>query len=196
MKKIPFRIIIYILKFHALELNIDKISHRITDYKFKVDKLFGYFKLDKWRKIFKLYEYLSFVELSNYIYASIFVSIKFKPSIIGCIINDINYQYNYSVVISQLFFNTVMEISSLKWIYVLPKYRTVILISPQHIYIESNIVKLKLMCFAGDINIKNYPKLKYIYVNCISDKHEVCLIGFKDWKGILKTDTPKWVYII
>ena len=53
-KKLPFRVIIYLLEFHALDIPKNNIS--IDDIK---DDLFGYFKLDKFRKIFNLYKTIS-----------------------------------------------------------------------------------------------------------------------------------------
>ena len=57
-KKLPFRVIIYLLEFHALDINIQQmcIIKDITEKTFKIKDLFGYFKLDRFRKVFNLYK--------------------------------------------------------------------------------------------------------------------------------------------
>ena len=209
MKRIPFRIIIYILEFHALDLN-SKYSRNKPEYiclmndqiptinncKFKINKLFGYFKLDKFRKIFKLYNYLSYDILNDDIEASIFVSIKFQPSFIGCMMYYMSSIYGYGKSVSQRLFDTMTNTPSLKWMYVLNTNYSMIWHTGKRLSKkQSNIIKLKLMRYDDNINIINYPKLKYLYVNCLSDEDKVNLIGFKNWKGILKTDTPKYINI-
>ena len=228
MIKLPFRVIIYILKFHALEINIkhkeEEIDYyKLNDRKFKISELFGYFKLDKWRKIFKLYEYLSFTKLYDYLIKSLnFVSIKTKPIIVGCILckNDIKH-----ILIgcnAQVLFYYVTSIKSLKWFHILFIINQRIpditrrrrILGEEHYYVEgfinkgedlgpSNITDLKLMCYSGNINIIDYPKLKNIYINTPpnyiinADLYApyVNLIGFKKWKGTIKTDTSDKVYI-
>ena len=211
MSKIPFRVIIYILKFHALELNIKDISDpvpyfQISDYKFKISDLFGYFKLDKWKKSFKLFEHLSFDKRYSYLIRSLnFVSIKNKPIIDGCILyqhelwkdeEDINFGCDYVKL-----FNYICNMTSLKWLHIMDLDLSVHIIRKNR-YMKikpSNIISLKLMYVVCTIDIINFPKLENIYVNCHkpsdSDDTFVNLIGFKNWKGVLKTDTPDKVYI-
>ena len=196
MDKLSSGIIIHILKFHALELYIKDENYisdkfKISDRKFKISELFGYFKSDKCKKNTKLYDYLVFDNIkddSNK--GSIFISINSKyPEIIGCISPEYGMEYEYWYCMKHLY-NYMTDISSLKWMYLL--YSPIIYTMKRKLN-PSNITRLKIISYNGDIYFNDYPKLKYIYINCL-DKY-VNLIGFKNWKGILLTDTPNKIYI-
>ena len=114
MSKIPFRVIIYILKFFSLEIknlwistHVNEIVRFDTETKkggFKIKYIFGYFKLDKFRKIFKLYNYLNINDDNNDYNATYIISIKNKPFITGYVIKKhVNrYQNADSYIIDKI----------------------------------------------------------------------------------------------
>ena len=214
--KLPFRVVIYLLKFFILEIydmHVDSKKNEIVKKNknggFKMKDIFGYFKLDKFRKIFKLYEYLNINDDSVYYYASFIVSIKIKPVIVGYVVtyhdthDDDDYAYDDHTFDINDKISEVGSIMSVEWLYILSKYNNPMISLSRKDLKPSNIKSIVILSFRGKIYLNDYPKLEHLQLDYNEDYNDddgykrydqIKIYGYEKWKGILKSNTPEYVF--
>ena len=203
--KLPFRMVIYLLKFFSLKIEnvyVDCKKNEIVKDNggFKMKDIFGYFKLDKFRKIFKLYEYLDISDSCINYNASFIVSIKIKPVIIGYVITCVNEYHNDEYNINDKICE-VCSIMSMEWMYILTLYcRPTIRLSRRNLK-PSNIKTIVILSFSSRIYLGDYPKLEFLQLDYNKNDSGNCydwieIYGYDKWNGILESNTPEYLYYI